>query len=64
MGPLAKLFACCLNLSLEMQAYLQGWRAPIQAGFHRHYRVEDLLVPVDYILARVHARKLPLVLCL
>ena len=64
MGPLAKLFACCLNLSLEMQASLHGWRAPTQAGFLRHYRLEDLLVLVDYILARLLARKLPLVLCL
>ena len=64
MGPLAKLNACCLNLSLETQASRHGWHAPTQAGFCRHYRLEDLLVPVDCILARVQARKLPLVLCL
>ena len=64
MGPLAKLFACCLNLSIEMQASLHSWHAPTQAGFRRHYRLEDLLVPVDYILARAQTRKLPLVLCL
>ena len=64
MGPIAKLFACFLNLSLETQASLHGWRIPTQAGFRRHYRLEDLLVPVDYILARVQARKLSLVLCL
>ena len=64
MGPLAKLYACCLNLSLETQASLHGWCAPTQAGFCRHYRLEDLLVLVDYILARAQARKLPLVLCL
>ena len=64
MGSLAKLFACCLNLSLEAQASLHGWCTPTQAGFRRHYRLEDLLVPVDYILARAQTRKLLLVLCL
>ena len=64
MDPLAKLFACCLNLSLEMQASQYGWCIPTQAGFRRHYRLKDLLVPVDHILARAQTRKLPLVLCL
>ena len=64
LGPLAKLFAYCLNHSLETQASLQGWHAPTQAGLCRYYRLEDLLIPVDYILARAQARKLPLVLCL
>ena len=64
MGPLSKPFACCLNRSLEMQASLHGWHAPTQAGLRRHYRLKDLLIPVDYILARAQARKLPPVLCL
>ena len=63
-GPLANLYTCCLSLSLETQASLHGWHAPTQAGLRRHYRLEDLLIPVDYILARAQARKLPLVLCL
>ena len=64
MGTLAKLYACYLNLSPETQASLHGWHAPTPAGFRRHYRLEDLLVLVNYILARAQARKLPLVLCL
>ena len=64
MGTLANLYACCLNLSLETQSSLHSWRAPTQAGFRRHYRLEDLLILVYYILARAQARKLPLVLCL
>ena len=64
MGPQAKLFACCLNLSLETQASLHGWHTPTQAGFRRHYGLEELLVLIDYILARVQTRKFPLVLCL
>ena len=64
MGPLAKLFACCLNLFFETKASLHGWHTPTQAGFRRHYRLEDLTVLIDYILARAQTRKLPLVLCL
>ena len=64
MGPLAKLFACCLNLSLEMQASLYGWCTPTQAGFWGHDRLDNLLVLVDYILVRAQTRKLLLVLCL
>ena len=64
MGPIAKLFACYLNLSLEMQASLHGWLTPIQAGSCRNYRLEDLLVLVDYILTRAQTRKLLLVLYL
>ena len=33
MGPLAKLFAACLNGALEREAQSQCWRAPTQAGF-------------------------------
>ena len=33
MGPLAKLFAACLNWALEREAQSKGWRAPMQAGF-------------------------------
>ena len=33
MGPLAKLFAACLNGALEREAQSKGWRVPTQAGF-------------------------------
>ena len=64
MGPLAKLYACCLNLELETRAAHHAWRAPTQAGFRRYYRLEDLIVPVDYLLARAQTRGTPLALCL
>ena len=50
MGPLAKLFAACLNGALEWEAQSKGWRAPTQAGFRCHHRLEDLIVPVDYLI--------------
>ena len=64
MGPLAKLYACCLNLELETRATHHAWCAPTQAGFRRHYRLEDLIVPVDYLLAWAQTRGIPLELCL
>ena len=64
MGPLAKLYACCLNLKLEMLATLHNWRAATQAGFRKHYRLKDLLIPVDYILARAQVSRQPLAMCL
>ena len=64
MGPLAKLYACCLNLELETRATLHAWRAPTQAGFRRHYHLEDLIVPVDYLLERAQTQGTPLALCL
>ena len=32
MGPLAKLYACCLNLELETRAICHAWRAPTEVG--------------------------------
>ena len=64
MGPLAKLYVCCLNLELETRATHHAWCAPTQAGFRWHYRLEDLVVPVDYLLARAQTRGMPLALCL
>ena len=64
MGPLAKLYACCLNLELETRATFHAWRAPTQAGFRRHYYLEDLIMPVDYLLARAQTHSTPLALCL
>ena len=52
LGPLAKLFATCLNLALERKAVEHGWYAATQAGFRRRHRLEDLAVPVDYAIAR------------
>ena len=33
MGPIAKLYATCINLELERQAQANGWRAVVNAGF-------------------------------
>ena len=35
----------------------------MQAGFRCHHRLEDLTVPVDYLVLRVHRLKTPLALC-
>ena len=64
MGALAKLYACCFNLELETRATRHAWRAPIQVGFRRNYRLEDLIVPIDYLLARAQTRVTYLALCL
>ena len=64
MGPLAKLYTCCLNLELETRAAHHAWRAPTQVGFRRYYHLEDLIVPVDYLLARAQMRGTLLALCL
>ena len=50
MGTLAKLFAACLNWVLEWEAQSKGWRAPKQAGFRCQHWLEDLIVPVDYLI--------------
>ena len=63
MGPLAKLFAACLNGALEWEAQSKGWRAPTQAGFRCHHRLEDLILPVDYLIYHVQRLKTPLALC-
>ena len=64
MRLLAKFYACCLNLELETRVIHHAWHAPTQAGFRRHYCLEDLIVPVDYLLARAQTRGTPLALCL
>ena len=64
MGPLAKLYACCLNLELETRVTHHGWHAPTQVGSWRHYHLEDLNVPVDYLLAWAQTHGTPLALCL
>ena len=64
MGPLTKLYACCLNIELETRATRHAWHGPTQAGFRRYYRLEDLIVPVDYLLAHAQTRGTPLALCL
>ena len=52
MGPLAKLFAACLNWALELEAQSKSWRAPTQADFRCQHWLEDLIVPVDYLISR------------
>ena len=64
MGPLAKLYACYMNQELEARALCHAWRAPTQAGFRLHYCLEDLILPVDYLLAHAQTWGTPLALCL
>ena len=52
LGPLAKLFAACLNRELERQAVVNNWHAPMQAGFRKCHHLEDLLLLVDFVIAR------------
>ena len=52
MGPIAKLYATCINLELERQAQANRWRAATQAGFPKYYRLEYLALLVDYTMAR------------
>ena len=63
MGLLAKLFAACLNGVLEWEAQSKGWRAPTQVGFRHHHRLEDLILPVDYLISHTQRLKTPLALC-
>ena len=51
MGPIAKLYATCINLELKRQAQASGWRAAMQAAFWKHNRLEDLVLLVDYAIA-------------
>ena len=53
-----------MNQELEARSLCHAWHAPTQAGFRRYYRLEDLIVPVDYLLARAQTRGTPLALCL
>ena len=62
MGPLAKLFAACLNGALEREAQSKGWRGPTQAGFWCHHRLEDLILPVDSLISHAQQLKIPLAL--
>ena len=52
MGPFAKLYSTCINIELTRQSQQQDWRAPTQAGFRAHHRLEDLAFPLDVLLAR------------
>ena len=52
LGPLAELFVACLNGVLEQQATANNWQAPTQAGFRKRHHLEDLLLLVDFIIAR------------
>ena len=64
MRALAKLYACCLNLELQTRAARHALCASTQVGFRRHYHLEDLIVPVEYLLTRAQTRGTSLVLCL
>ena len=51
MGPIAKLYSTCMNLTLTKQAAAKGWRATTQAGFRPTCHLEDLVFPMDVLLA-------------
>ena len=63
MGPIAKLYSSCMNLTLTRQAAAKGWRATTQAGFRPTYRLEDLVFPVDVLLANALWEDKGLALC-
>ena len=63
MFPLAKLYATCLNFELERQAQANGLRGAMQAGFQKHYSLEDLVLLVDYAIAWVQQHKQSLCIC-
>ena len=53
MRVIAKLFSTCVNMELECITKLNGWCAPTQTVFCRHHKLEDLITPVDYLIAQV-----------
>ena len=63
MGPIAKLYSTCMNLTLTRQAAAKGWRATTQAGFQPTYHLEDLVFPVDMLLANALQEGKGLALC-
>ena len=63
MGPLAKLYSACLNARLEALATAGNWRAATQAGFRRRHRLEDLIIPLDYLISRAQRTRESLSIC-
>ena len=63
MGPIAKLYSTCMNMALTRQAADKGWRATTQAGFRPTYHLEDLVFPVDMLLADALQKGKGLALC-
>ena len=63
MGPIAKLCSTYMNLTLTRQAAAKGWRATTQAGFRPTYHLEDLVFPVDVLLANALREGKGLALC-
>ena len=49
---------------MKLQAEIGGWRPHTQAGFRKKHRLEDLVVPVDYLLDRAYTCNMPLSMCL
>ena len=47
-----------------MQAKIGGWRVRTQAGFRKKHHLEDLVIPVDYLLYRAYICKILLSMCL
>ena len=62
MGPFPKLYTSCLNRQLTAWADAKGWRAPTQAGFRKHHRLEDMVLAIDFALDRAQAQRTPLAL--
>ena len=62
MGPFPKLYTSCLNRQLTALADANGWRAPTQAGFRKHHRLEDMVLAIDFALDRAQAQRTPLAL--
>ena len=49
---------------MESQAEIGGWRAGTKAGFRKKHHLEDLAVPVDYLLDGENTCSMPLSICL
>ena len=63
MGSIAILYSTCMNLTLTRQAADKGWRATTQAGFRPTYHLEDLVFPMDVLLANALREGKGLALC-
>ena len=62
MGPFPKLYTSCLNRHLTALADANDWRAPTQAGFRKHHRLEDMVLAIDFAIDRAQAKRTPLAL--
>lgn len=51
-GPLPKFYMACLSNQISIKVENGNWQEPTQAGFHRKYCREGLIMAVDYLIDR------------